>query len=480
MALIKRYWLIIVLTLIGGGLRLYRIEPSLQFLGDQGRDALVMYRLLTQGDFPFIGPVTSVGNFYLGPLYYYLMAPFLALARFNPAGPAIATAVIGTLTIPALYFVAKKMFGQKAALIAACLYTFGYIPISETRSAWNPNPMPLAVLGILYGFYLNNYKNKPQGLILAGLSLAVALQLHYMIVFLAPWLIWQLVLSWGKPKEKLLTVGIFLLLMAPLLLFELKNNWLNTRGLIEFLTKNKYGHLNLLQVIKDTNGRAEQVIGMVLGFGRDFNLARTWITRIFLFGLGYVLAVKRSRELVMGTVWLVGSIITLAVYQSNIYPHYLGFLFPVVFILAGLMLSQFKKTGWALTAAAIVLFLIFNFRQTRQALAINGNLYQVKVTAAFIKNDIDTNKYEKVNVALLDQTRDYTAMNFRYFLTLLHVPLLNIDQYPQTQTLYVVSPYEQTNLLNEPMWEISAVLPATVSATWQLPNIGNIYKIERL
>jgi hypothetical protein len=301
-----------------------------------------------------------------------------------------------------------------------------------------------------------------------------------MIVFLAPWLVWQLFLSWGKPKEKLLTIGVFILLMAPLLLFELKNDWLNTRGLIEYLTKNEYGGLDLFKVIKDTTGRAEQAIGMVLGFGRDFNLARTWITRVFLFGLGYWLIVKRSRELTLLAVWLLSSIVTLAVYQSNVFPHYLGFLFPVVFILAGGLLAQLKRLWLALGAAFLALFLYFNLTQTSRALAINGNLYQVRVTAEFIKNDIDVNKYERVNVALIDQTRDYPAMNFRYFLTLFKVPLLNIDQYPETQILYAVSPYEQTNLLSEPMWEIAALMPATVSAEWRLPNVGNIYKIERL
>ena len=158
----KKYWWLILLTLIGGFFRLYRLEGALQFLGDQGRDALVMYRLLAQGDLPFIGPITSVGGFYLGPLYYYLMAPWLWLWRFNPVGPAAATAGLGILTVLILYFVAKKLFSRRVGLWAAGLYALSYIAISETRSAWNPNPMPLAALGIIYGFYLANYKNKPK------------------------------------------------------------------------------------------------------------------------------------------------------------------------------------------------------------------------------------------------------------------------------------------------------------------------------
>ncbi len=462
--------MIAVFTILAAFLRLYRIGPSLQFLGDQGRDALVMYRLLTQGDLPFIGPITSVGSFYLGPLYYYLMAPFLALARFDPVGPAIATAILGALTVPVLYFVAKKLFSRKVGLWAAGLYALAYIPISETRSAWNPNPMPLAALGIIYGFHSKN-------LLLVALSLGTALQLHYMIVFLAPVLIWQVILARKKVKELLFALAILLIMMSPFFLFEIKNNWLNVRGLIEFLGKHQYGSLNLWQVIKNTVGRSEQAIGMVLGFGRDFNILRTWVTRAFLLGLVWLWSKNPRPGLTLSGVWLLASIAMLAVYQENVYPHYLGFLFPVVFILTAAILSRLPKL---FLPAFAILFLAYNLPRINALLRPNGNLKNVEATAEFISEDIKANQYDQVNLALIDGTRDYPAMSFRYFLTLKQAPLLDIDQYPQTQILYVISPYPQTDLLEQPMWEIQALLPAEVIETWEWPDRENIYKIKRL
>jgi 4-amino-4-deoxy-L-arabinose transferase-like glycosyltransferase len=478
MATLKKYWLIVLLTLAAAFLRLYRIDSSLQFLGDQGRDALVMYRMLTQGDLPFIGPITSVGGFYLGPLYYYLMAPFLWLWRFNPVGPAIATATLGITTIPLLYLVGQKIFSHSVGLIAAALYTFAFIPISETRSAWNPNPMPLAALGIIYGFYLANYNRKPKGLLLAAISLAAALQFHYMIVFLGPWLLWQFILALKNKSNRVMLVWsglIFVSMLLPLLLFEVKNNWLNTKGLIEFLTKHQYGQLNLFDVAKNTIGRSEQAIGMILGFGRDFNPLRTWITRSFLV----VLVVFIRRWKFLGA-YLLSSIVTLAFYQSNVYPHYLGFLFPVVFLLLGAMLVLLPSKWSGVVALEIGLVIGVNLRQAWPLLNQNGNLASVAKTADFIAEDIKANQHTQVNLALIDGTRDYPAMNVRYFLTVKGVSLLNIDQYPQTQILYVVSPYNQTDLLEQPMWEIQAPQPATLTQTWQLPNVSNIYKIERL
>src|SRR4030065_1847158 len=81
-------WLGLIL-LIGAFFRLYRIGEYMTFLGDEGRDAIIVRRLLVNFDPILIGPRTSIGDMYLGPLYYYMMAPFLLLANFSPVGPAI-------------------------------------------------------------------------------------------------------------------------------------------------------------------------------------------------------------------------------------------------------------------------------------------------------------------------------------------------------------------------------------------------------
>src|SRR3989344_6479563 len=111
--------IVVSLTLIGGFLRLYNLSGTLQFLGDQGRDALILHRLLIKHDPVFIGPVTSVGNMYLGPAYYYLMLPFYALSYPSPMGAVYAIALLGTLTIPLIYLLGREMVGHRAAILAS-------------------------------------------------------------------------------------------------------------------------------------------------------------------------------------------------------------------------------------------------------------------------------------------------------------------------------------------------------------------------
>ena len=77
----------------------------MEFLGDQGRDVLVIRNFFKHKDLFFIGPQTSIGNMYLGPYYYYLIAPALLLANFNPVGPAVFIALFGIATTYLIFFV---------------------------------------------------------------------------------------------------------------------------------------------------------------------------------------------------------------------------------------------------------------------------------------------------------------------------------------------------------------------------------------
>jgi 4-amino-4-deoxy-L-arabinose transferase-like glycosyltransferase len=480
---LKKNWLIIFFILIGAWLRLYRIEASLQFLGDQGRDALVMRRMLVDHDLPFIGPVTSVGGFYLGPLYYYLMAPFLWLANYNPVGPAIATAFIGILTLPVLYLVARTMLSETTAKLATLLYAVAAIPVIQTRSAWNPNPMPLAALGIVFGFYQALTTRRAKWLLLSGLSLGTALQLHYMIVFLAPFLLWQLVLVWRRKSLRPFLIywfAVVILMMFPLILFEFKNRFLNYHGLVEFLSKNDYASINLWQKFLDLRGRSEQAIGMLLGFGRSFSQVRSWITRlVWVPALMIFFNKKTSFGLRTIIVWLLLTIVSIVFYRGNIYPYYLGFIFPAVFLVVAELLSRLKGIWLSFGIAFLIIFAVFNFKLLRATIMENGNLASVKKTTDFIKADVIKSGYQNYNVALIDGTKDYRASSFRYFLELTSPKPLDYDQYPQAEVLYVVSPYHQSDLLSFSIWEIESLKPAEQTAAWEFVGSENIYKIEK-
>src|SRR3989344_7457131 len=80
----KDFFIFIGIILLAAFFRFYRLPEYMTFLGDEGRDALMIRRILVEHDLPLIGPTTSIGNIYLGPLYYYMMAVPMAIFWLNP------------------------------------------------------------------------------------------------------------------------------------------------------------------------------------------------------------------------------------------------------------------------------------------------------------------------------------------------------------------------------------------------------------
>src|SRR6185437_4154896 len=175
--------LLLLILLLAAFLRLYRIQDYMTFLGDEGRDVLVVWNIL-HGHPTLLGPTASVGGFFLGPIYYYFMTPFLWLFNYNPVGPAVMVALCGIATVWLVFFVARAFFSTKAALIAASLYAVSPLVIAYSRSSWNPNLLPFFSLLTLYFVYKGIKNNNFWDFLFSGISIGIALQLHYLTTFL--------------------------------------------------------------------------------------------------------------------------------------------------------------------------------------------------------------------------------------------------------------------------------------------------------
>ncbi len=109
---------------------------------------------ILEGHLTLLGPRSSAGDFYTGPIYYYFMAPWLWLFKLDPVGPAIMIALLSVATVFLIYYIGRKLFNPSVGLMAAALYAVSPLVITYSRSSWNPNPMPFFTLLIMYLLYL--------------------------------------------------------------------------------------------------------------------------------------------------------------------------------------------------------------------------------------------------------------------------------------------------------------------------------------
>jgi hypothetical protein len=144
-------WLIIIFLAVAIFLRFYNLKNSLMFQGDQGRDAIVVSRIFREGDLVFIGPVTSVGNMYLGPLYHYFDALLMVNIPSHPRA-GLCSGVLGVLTVWLTYYLGQKWWAQLRPSSPAA-----YPPCRQwlsPRAALAGIPIPrLLSLLMVYGVY---------------------------------------------------------------------------------------------------------------------------------------------------------------------------------------------------------------------------------------------------------------------------------------------------------------------------------------
>lgn len=450
--------ILVFVLLLAFFLRFYKISEYMTFLGDEGRDAIIVKDILVNHHFPLIGPPTSVGNIYLGPLYYYMMAISMGIFWLNPASAAGMDAFFGVASVIMIYYLGKVWFGRLTGLIAAYLYAISPVTILAARSSWNPNPAPFFALVSMFSLYKLHRSGNFLYLALTGLSIGAALQMHYLAVILIPIaaVLWFYEIVFRKFKQlqtrKLITgtlLGIifFVFIMSPLIWFDLRHNFLNYRAIIELLSgggavkSDIFTNVTRLPALFSYN-----LIGRYITAENIF--LQIFISVLVLFAVIYKFSWPK---LALG-VWLAVGLLGLTFYQQSIYDHYLGFLNPVPFLLLGSIVSirVFNKQIIYVSLTIILVFLtIVNFQKSPLRYPPNNQLKRTQQVAKFV---IDQAQGEPFNFALLAQ-RNYDSA-YQFYLDLYKHKPLQVP-FDKTDQLFVVCEDEICQPINNPKYEIA-------------------------
>lgn len=497
---------IISLILLTAFLRLYRIDEYMTFLGDEGRDALVVKKILVNYDFPLLGAPTSVGNMYNGPLYYYMMASAMAVWWMNPVAAAAMVALVGTAAVALVYYLARSWFGKVAAMISAVLYSLSPVNIIYSHSSWNPNPAPFfALLGIL-GLYKSRTTKNYLWLILTGISIAFAIQMHLLALILIPIYatVWIYDL-WAKYKQSFfpykfenknkapyknfwtgfaLALVAFLILMSPLAIFDFKYNFQNYRALTTFFLGDRATTVNL-----NPFNSLERVGPLYYD-----NLVNRYIAadNFYLMIIVSVLCLlplasfawnlmKRKKFIwpfFALNVWLLGGILGLALYKQNVYDHYSSFLNPALFLLFGANVNLInsinsKKVGQSLRGAFVLLVLviiIMNLQISPLLKEPNRQLQRSQEVAKFVIKEAGGKPYNFALIANGNYDAAYQFYLDQYGVKPAQLPFEKTDQ------LIVVCEDEVCNPIGHQKYEIAAFGWALIE--WQKETNGvKVYKL---
>ena len=512
-------FLIFIILLIAAFMRLYRIEDYMTFLGDEGRDVLVAYNIL-HGKLTLLGPTASVGGFFLGPIYYYLIAPFLWIFNYNPVGPAIMVALFGIATVYLIYKFASEFFNTTVGLIAAFLYSLSPIAISYSRSSWNPNLMPFFSLAALYLLYKGVKNQNLKFFFFVGILLGIAMQLHYLAFFLGAIIaVYLLVTNLAKfirsrsmslvivfVKDNLVIFTGFLVGLSPFIAFEARHNFANTISIYNFVINSgdTGAGVSLLINIQDVFFRlfarlivnypaSDQVAAGTHSNIVFWQISSLLVAIVSISILPYCLvksasSIKVEKNLspeflkfALLFVWIFIGIILFGFYKKPIYDYYFGFMFTLPFILTAYALNFIGSKNNILKIICILVFvslIAVNLSGIPFRYSPNRQMNQMRTVAEFV---LDKTQDKPFNFALI--TGGNSDHAYRYFFTLEGKPpvtientVVDLERSTVTDQLLVVCESACQPLGNS-LWEVAGFGRAEIVDEWEV-IVAKVYKLN--
>ncbi|MFC1790304.1 ArnT family glycosyltransferase [Patescibacteria group bacterium] len=467
----KLIWGLGLILILGAFLRLHKIGAYATFLGDEGRDALVVFEMIKNRRPTLLGPRTSVGDLYLGPLYYYLMIVPLWLFRFHPVGPAVMVACFGVATIYLVFLLGRELFGDKAGFWAALFYAVSQPIITHTRFSWNPNPVPFFACLAILSLYRYLKQGKITWILLTGACLGALVHLHYVsLAFVLVVSVMAYFFSSPSQKKNLLGgLGAFLLVLAPIFIFEFRHQFVISKGFYRFFTQEEKLGLLPLQTLRKLTIAYRRLASHFLAADKKVLGFLASLLMIFPFR-ELISAWKKKTSLKILFFWLIFGLLGASLYTGDLHDHYLGFLFPVPFLLLGAFLASPKAKF--IKGGILVAFLSFNLLNLDLIAADrrpNDQIRRARLVAESIVQDWDGQSF---NLALISPTLDFRAMNYRYFTTILGATPEGFDNYSRIETLYVIQEQEKIPLTDRTAWEIASFGESEEVKKWRFEEFG--------
>ena len=498
---------ILILALV---YRLYKIADYMTFLGDEGRDVLAVYNIL-HGKLTLLGPTSSVGGFFLGPIYYYFMAPFLLIFNYNPVGPAVMVALFGIATVWLLYRVTSEILGKNAAIFASLLYAISPLVVSYSRSSWNPNLMPFFTLLCLYTLYKGVLKNKYLYFLITGALYGILMQLHYIEFFVGGIIFLYLLITQFLKKDDfkkqifllfkkyLLILTGFVIGFSPFLAFEARHGFPNTQSIVKFIfnSPNVSSNGGIINIIGEVFFRlfARLVANFpppeqIVNYSKDAVLLWTIevmflaVTSFGFFLYKFYESLRKNDEkkplYLLIVLWFIVGVLLFGFYKKPIYDYYFQFLFPLPFILVGNLIGGIYKYKNSINFKIIAL-LIFGIIFVLNLYGIpfryppNRQLNQMKTIADFVMTRTDAKPF---NFALI--TGGNSDHAYRYFFTIWNHPPITIEHGSENKTvtdqLFIVCESLPCEPLGHSLWEIAGFGRAEIAGKWKV-SVVEVYKL---
>ena len=217
------------------------VNQTVPYTYDQGRDFLRAEEILREKKLVFLGPTTGIMGVYHGVWWYYLLAAFYLIFNGMPSGFYIGLFILSSAAIFLFAYFIHKKFDFFSLIFFLIIVSASEFFVRLAFFVSNNTFAPLFVLLYLFALYKYTVEGKKFYLLLIGLALGFIFEFEvaFGIFFITSFILASIFFSKFRniftkiDSLKLILTGIVIPTL-PRILFELKNNFIQTNSLLSF------------------------------------------------------------------------------------------------------------------------------------------------------------------------------------------------------------------------------------------------------
>lgn len=223
--------------------RFYNLDKRIAFGWDQEQYTTQVRQLVKEHKPVLIGPrVNNDKGFFLAPYFTYLITPFFLATNLHPWAILYFLIFFNFLFFLISYYLIKSVFNEYFAFLFLTIWAINPLLAGYDTVAWWPVWIPL---GVIFTWWLLHKIYHQKSFLwwgILGLSLGLFFNMHFqfVLVMIFAGIFLVSIIKTKKPAvyKFILLLGAFVLMFTPLLIFDLRHDFLNIKLFFGFVTQN--------------------------------------------------------------------------------------------------------------------------------------------------------------------------------------------------------------------------------------------------
>jgi len=253
----QNFWIILLFAIIIF-LRIWKVPNFFLFTFSEEWQGTLAWEQVKNFHPIWTGVSQANINFYLGSGFIYINYLLFLIKNGDLIVLAYFSSLLGIATVVVLFFVVKDLFNRQTAIFTSVFYGCSTLINYYDRRFWNPSFIPL--ISILFVYALIKTNKDTRWFILIAILTAASFHFHLLLLLFTIPTIYSIIKNFRKIKwyTWILMVIFYLMIISPLIVFDLNHNFDNLlapykiiiqgkkTGLYSFSLTNIESHVNTL------------------------------------------------------------------------------------------------------------------------------------------------------------------------------------------------------------------------------------------